>query len=149
MHGLPYRDVASAVFRFGGRAEHRVTGLIPSVPSNTFFHAPDDAAACSVRTGTPQPDRTALSEILGELESFLICRPYDDINVDDRHLAIVTQLGPAIDEYVATLTDTLRDALASADDEVLRAASSRWPVVAELATLARSAVSAGERLYVR
>lgn len=84
------------------------------------------------------------------MESFLTGRPYDDINVDDRHLALISQLDLfAFTDYVTTLTDTLRDTLASADDEVLRVASGRWPVAAELATLSRSAVSAGERLYVR
>ncbi|MEU7909407.1 hypothetical protein [Actinoplanes sp. NPDC049118] len=123
--------------------------MITTMPPLAFFHAPDDSAARLVKIHPTMPDNGALSEVLRELESFLNDRSYDDVNCDDRHLAIVTKLGIYIDEYVATLTDTLRDALASADDETLQAATSHWPIAGELTTVARSAASAGERLYVR
>lgn len=123
--------------------------MISTMPPIVFFHAPDDAAARSIKSRPTLPDAGELSEVLGELECFLTDRSYDDVNCDDRHLALVTDLGIYINEYVATLTDTLRDALASVDGETLRAASSHWPIAGELTPVACSAAAAGERLYIR
>ena len=117
------------------------------MPPIAFFHAPGDAVARSVRSRPTLPDDGDLCGTLGELEHFLTDRPYVDILCDDRHLGIVTEFRMGMDEYVVTLTDTLRDALAGADDETLRAAASHWPATGELTAVARSAASAGERLY--
>jgi hypothetical protein len=118
------------------------------MPSIAFFHAPDDAIARLVGARSTSPDEVELSEALRELECFLTGRSYDDVNCDDRHLAIISEVDLYVDAYVATVTDTLRDALAAADDETLQAASNRWPVAAKLVSVSRNAVSAGERLYV-
>ncbi|SNT11844.1 hypothetical protein SAMN06264365_14122 [Actinoplanes regularis] len=123
--------------------------MISAMPSIVFFHAPNDAAAGPNTSRPTLPDNGELSVVLRELECFLNDRSYDDVNCDERHLAIVSELGIYIDYYVATLTDTLRDALASADEETLEAALRHWPIAGELAPVARGAASAGERLYVR
>lgn len=118
------------------------------MPPIVFFHAPDDSAARATGTRPPLPFDGELSEVLRELETFLTDRSYHDVNCDDRHLAVVTEVGIHTGGRVATLTDTLRDALAAADDETLRAAAFHWPVTGDVTPVARAAAAIGDRLYV-
>lgn len=98
---------------------------------------------------------------VGELESLLTGVPVGDVNAMDRHCRRVRQ----DDEppFVVTVTDSLRDALAGATDDVLRQVASQWAATDQLAgdvsaadaldfltrfaVLARGAIHRGDRLY--
>jgi hypothetical protein len=105
---------------------------------------------------------------LGTLEELLTGRPYDEIAADPRcGAAVLDGEPPDPDRGVVTLTDSLRDALAGADDERLAAVVQLWSRSEELSDpdgdeliheehmtflrplrdLAASALAKGQHLY--
>lgn len=99
------------------------------------------------------------------LEELVTGRPYDDVVADPRHWALVA---PALPEdidgcVVLSITDTLRDALASLEASALPEMAVRWAsaefdesgagsltlLLAALTDLARQAGDRGERLCCR
>jgi hypothetical protein len=102
---------------------------------------------------------------LARLKEILTGRSYDEVSADPRQAALV---GPARHEdidgrVVLSVTDTLRDALASLEASALPRVARQWataefagteegglvPFLIALADLARRAVDRTERLYCR
>lgn len=133
-----------------------------------YFAADDDATAAATFEHSPNPERFAVLDVRGiepavqlaTLESLLRGIDYEQVAADPRQCALLTD--PHSEErWVVTLTDTLRDALADADQ--LAHTAIAWSATEEFrgqgdadllgdflnrfATLARTARSRGQRLY--
>src|SRR6476469_2753700 len=102
------------------------------MPIIDYFTAPDDKTAEHAIADGPEalgcPTLPAKgidpSIAAGELESLLTGVSLGDVEAMDRHCRRVRE----DDEppFVVTVTDTLRDALAGATDDVLRQVASQW-----------------------
>lgn len=141
-----------------------------SVPLIDYFVAADDASAAAVLDTTGGPQVAGLETLpakgidpsvaLGGLESILTGHEYAQVTGDPRHCHPLTDTES--DAIVVTVSDTLRDALATADDERLAGVAREWAQTEELAdvdadlvgevvglfaTLARHATANDARLY--
>lgn len=110
------------------------------MPITDYFIAPDDAAAAAiierhgpVPAGVPAVESKGLDPAvnMGTLEAFLTGRDYDEVVELPRHAEAVSDTSEI--PVIVTVTDTLRDALASADDRQITAAAARWAETEELA----------------
>jgi hypothetical protein len=146
------------------------------VPLIDYFIARDDAEAARVEPGMGGPEACGFAALpakgidpavaAGTLESILTGRPYDEVTADPRQCQLLTDDEEAVAEgssLVVTVTDTLRDALATADTARLAEVAAAWSRTEELsglvepevladflklfADLARAAVDRGGRLY--
>lgn len=70
---------------------------------------------------------------MGTLEEFVTGRPYEDVEADPRWGAGVSEFSDEVAGDVVTLTESLRDAMASADDATLERVVGQWALTEELA----------------
>jgi len=111
------------------------------MPLIDYFTASSDADAERVLPGSGGPAALGFDTVpargidpavvLGNLESIITDRPYDEVTAAVRQCHLLTD-GEA-DGFVVTVTDTLRDALAAASSERLRQAAGPWAATEELA----------------
>jgi hypothetical protein len=130
-----------------------------------YFAAPSDEAAAAVIMDGPEQfpvvETTWLDAavVMGKLEELLTGRPYDEVAEDPR-CAEDLAVAHGGELLVLTVTDGLRDALASVDE--LGGVAADWArieelrgidaglledVLGQLKALAAAAVQNGERLY--
>lgn len=98
-----------------------------------YFAAPDDAAATAAFPHAPDPAVFKVLDVkgldpyipLGTLEGLLRDITYDEVVVQPRHCALLTD---PEDEatWIVTVADTLRDALAEASGERLAEVAIPW-----------------------
>ncbi len=111
------------------------------MPFVDYFIAADDTSASLAIDAPGGPESGGYETIdakgvdplvvLGNLESILLDRTYADVLADPRHGHLLTD--SERDDLVVTVTDTLRDGLAAADGDRLRAVAEEWVQTAELA----------------
>jgi len=111
------------------------------VPLIEYFTASTDADAARVLPGSGGPAALGFDTVpakgidpavvLGNLESIVTGRPYDEVMAASRQCHLLTD-GEA-ETLVVTVTDTMRDALATAAAERLRQAAEPWAATDELA----------------
>lgn len=130
-----------------------------------YFAAPSDEVAAGVLDGGPsqlEPVQTKWLDpvvVMGNLESLLTGRAYDDV-VDDERSGQLLAMESDGEVLVLTVTDGLRDGLATATD--LNGVATAWArteelsgwtpeqlteVLQELQALAKKAADKDERLY--
>lgn len=144
-------------------------GMIAAMPLMDYFSAASDSQAARVTPGNGGPTRLGFDVLdlkgidptvmLTVLESILTGRPEDEVAEDARQSHPVVESASAL---VVTVTDTLRDALATADERALRDAAAEWSTMEELegsdpenladalkllADLSRRAIARDHRLY--
>lgn len=135
-----------------------------------YFAASSDELAATVLesptvTNFPVVELKDIDPIiqLSRAEALLTGTGFDTVCANPRSDHLIAELDESV--FVSTLTDELRDALASADETHRRQVAELWarseefdgdidpadvlPVVDELADLARQAKAAGDRLYCR
>ena len=140
------------------------------MPLIDYFIASNDADAVRVLPGSGGPAALGFDTLpakgidpavaLGNLESIITGRTYGEVTAASRHCHLLTD-GEA-EAFVVTVTDTLRDALAAANDDRLRQVAEPWAATDELAgttpavlldglerlaALARRALERGHHLY--
>ena len=140
------------------------------MPLIDYFTAVDDAHAAQVLPDHGGPAELGFATLeakgvdpavaLGQLESILTGRPYGEVTEAERQCQLLTDSDA--EAFVVTVTDTLRDALAQADESGLVQAVTVWAATEELdgaepavlagflqqfAALARGAVEQGHHLY--
>jgi hypothetical protein len=113
------------------------------MPFTDYFLAPDDAIAVTALTdgGPLSTDLPALEAknvdpvvVLGNLEAFLTDRPYDVVTAQPRHGHPVSDVSSGTaDQIIMAVTDTLRDALATATTAALEDAGARLATTGEVA----------------
>ncbi|MDL4773164.1 hypothetical protein [Actinomadura xylanilytica] len=140
-----------------------------------YYIAKDDAEAACVEPGMGGPERQGFDTLsaksidpcvaLGTLESILTGRSFDEILADPRQCGSLDdseEMG-VVEASAVTVTDTLRDALASANVPRLQDVAKVWADTDELSGVvtpevlgdflkmfsdfAHGAVEKGERLY--
>jgi hypothetical protein len=103
--------------------------------------------------------------VLGRLEEIVTGRSADEVNADPRQSAVIAPAEEEIEGVVVvSVTDSLRDALASLDTAAVPEAARQWATsgvfwkdpgdagtefLLALSDLARRAAAAGDRLYCR
>lgn len=164
-------DVAAAAVDFVD-GQPGLLDLAPqdSAANKALYEAsPEQAARPRLETahsGVPIVRSRRLDAVhpFARLEEFLTGRPYDDVVADPRHDGLVAPSPEEVDGcIVLSITDTLRDALASLDGSALPDLAQRWAnaefdasgagslaeLLAALTDLARQAGGRGEHLYCR
>jgi hypothetical protein len=127
---------------------------------NMVFAAPDDAAAVELLDhwlgGQPVHRDDGLGpEALAELEALLTGRDSQQIAADPRHCARIDEIlnedAGVAEAGLVTVTSTLTQALAMANDEALIAAATAWShgeyAIRGLAAVARHAAAHDQRMY--
>jgi hypothetical protein len=142
------------------------------MPLVDYFVAPTDATAVRAMDVVGGPQFAGFETVpakgidpivvLGNLESILTGRSYDEIGANPRHGELLSD--PDADAFVVTVTDELRDALAATAEDRLPDIAQRWAQTDELVlghaepghliellqmfvTLARHAIDQGGGLY--
>ena len=135
-----------------------------------YFAADDDVTAAAAFEHSPDPERFAVLDVRGiepavqlaTLESLLCGIDYEKVAANPRQCALLSDPRSG-EQWVGTLTDTLRDALAEADTDQLAHTAIAWSATEEFrgqgdadllgdflnrfATLARTTRRRGQRQY--
>ena len=110
------------------------------MPITDYFLAPDDTSAAAVidergpvPAGLPTVESKGLDPAvnLGFLEAFLTGHTYEEVTALPRQGAAVSDTSQL--PVIVAVTDTLRDALATATDEQIPTVAARWAETEELA----------------